>query len=298
MASVQSYFMDLFLRFFVNKNKLATAPIRVTRKSLEKLTSMAVKPKGIATEAVICNGVSAEWSTPKNLNNDAVMLYLHGGGYVSGSVKTHRALVANIALAANCKCLSVEYSLAPEKPFPAGLDDAVNVYKWLLEQGINNKNIVIAGDSAGGGLAAATLLKLRDDKLPLPAGGVLMSPWLDLECTGESAERLAKKDAMVPKKALQRFGIMYAKDNLQNPYASPLNADLKGLPPVLIQVSNTEILLDDTLRFEQLAKPARAEIKVQIVSKMPHVWQAYSPMLPEATKSINQIGHFVKQITP
>ncbi len=298
MASIQNFFIRLFLKSVVKKDKIATASIGSTRRSLEKLTGMSLMPKGVTFEKIEYNGIKAEWTTPSNLKNPGVVLYFHGGGYVSGSIKTHRALVGRIALASKTRCLSVEYRLAPEHPFPAGLDDAIEIYHWLIKQNFDPKKIVLAGDSAGGGLVIAALLRLRDEKAPLPAAGVCMSPWLDLEVTGESATRLADKDLMVPASGLKAFGLLYTKrENLQHPYVSPVFADPTGLPPLFIQVSDYETLLDDTMRFEKKAKAAGATVEVEIWKKMSHVWQAYGPILPEAMRAIKKLGEYIETKT-
>lgn len=294
MASIPNFFIRLFLRATVKKNKLHLVSIRSVRKSLEKLTALAPLPKNVEYTPVNCDGVPAEWTIAKNVNTDGVVLYLHGGGYVSGSIKTHRGLVGGLSMTSQTKCLSVDYRLAPEHPFPAGLDDAIKVYHWLLKQGVDPKKIVIAGDSAGGGLTMATLLRLRDENAPLPAAGVCLSPWLDLECTGDSATTLATKDLMIPVAGLKKFGMEYAhKENINHPYASPINANPTGLPPLFIQVSNWEILLDDTLRFEKKAKAAGVKVEVEIWEKMTHVWQAYGTFLPEAKQAVKKLGAYI-----
>ena len=255
MASIQNFFIKLFLKVVVDKKRQVGMPVVVTRKSLEKLSGMAKLPKGVTYKKIEFDGIAAEWSIPDNLKNPGVILYLHGGGYVAGSIRTHRGTTGRLAIASKTKCLSVEYSLAPEKPFPAGLDDAIKAYHWLLKQGFDNKKIVISGDSAGGGLAVATMVRLRDENAPQPIAGVLMSPWLDLECTGESSVTLADADPMVVPEALREMGLMYAsKDKIRSPLVSPLYADLKGLPPMFIQASSSEVLYDDTTRFEKKLK--------------------------------------------
>ena len=268
MTSIQNFFIKLFLKTVIDKKKQVGLPVKVTRKSLEKLAGMAKLPKNVKYEKVDIDGLSAEWSIPDNLKNSGVILYTHGGGYVAGSVRTHKGTTGRLAIASKTKCLSIEYALAPENPFPDGLNDVVKAYNWLIKQGFDSKKIILAGDSAGGGIAVAALLKLRDDKAPQPAGAVLMSPWLDLECTGKSHETQAKNDPMVVPQALREFGIMYAtKEQLRNPLTSPLYADLKGLPPIFIQVSDSEVLYDDTTRFEKKLKEAGVEVKVEVWKK-------------------------------
>ncbi len=298
MASIQNFFIKLFLKVVVDKKRQVGMPVVVTRKSLEKLSGMAKLPKGVKYEKVEFDGIAAEWSIPDNLKNPGVILYLHGGGYVAGSIRTHRGTTGRLAHASKTKCLSVEYSLAPEKPFPAGLDDAIKAYHWLLKQGFDNKKIVISGDSAGGGLAVATMLRLRNENAPQPAAGVLMSPWLDLECTGESALTLANADPMVVPEALREMGLFYtSKDKLRDSLVSPLYADLKGLPPMFIQASSSEVLYDDTTRFEKKLKEAGVQVDVEIWKKMVHVWQAYAPILPEAMKAIEKLGLYIENKT-
>lgn len=298
MASIQNFFIKLFLKAVIDKKKQVGLPPKVTRKSLEKLAGMAKLPKKVTYEKIKIDGTSAEWCIPENLKNTGVILYTHGGGYIAGSIRTHRGTTGRLALAAKTKCISIEYGLAPENPFPKGLNEVIKVYHWLIEQGINPQKIVLAGDSAGGGLAVATALKLREDKAAMPGGIALMSPWLDLECTGESSVKLADKDPMVVPAALREMGLMYAGNNpLKSPLISPIYADLKGLPPIFIQVSNAEVLFDDSTRFEKKLKESLVNVEVEVWPKMVHVWQAYAPILPEAEKAIKKMGAFIEKKT-
>lgn len=298
MASINNFFIRLFLNTVINKKKQPGMPVKITRNSLEKLTSMSPLPRGVKYEKVDIDGTYAEWNIPKNLKNKGVLLYIHGGGFVAGSVRTHRGITGRISKASKTKCLSVEYRLAPEHPFPTGLNDVLKVYNWLIKQGYDHKKIVIAGDSAGGGLTVSTLLKLRDENGAIPAAGVLLSPWLDLEVIGESAKTMADMDPMLVPEALREFGLMYAtKENLRNPLCSPLYADVKGLPPLLIHASSSEVLYDDTTRFVKNLKTAGVEHEVEYWKKMVHVWQGYAPFLPEAQRSINKLGEFIEQKT-
>lgn len=298
MPSIQNFFIRTFLRVTAKKKNLATDTIEHTRGRLKKLTDMAPVPRGVKYESVSCDGVPAEWATPDNLQHPGVVLFLHGGAYVAGSIETHRAMVGRIAKASRTKCLSIEYGLAPERPFPHGINDAVKAYHWLINKGYDHKKIVICGDSAGGGLTVATLVKLRDEGAPQPAAGVAMSPWLDLLCLGDSGIKLAKEDPMLTRES----GLIYAKlygteHDLKHPHISPLYTDPKGLPPLLIQVSSSEILLDDTTRFEKKAREAGVHIEVEYWPKMVHVWQAFSPYLPEAKRALNKMGAFIEKKT-
>jgi len=293
MASIQNFFVRLFLRVVVKKKKLHLVSVRALRHSLERLTQFSKIPKGVKFETTEYEGISIEWTIPDNLENPGVVIYLHGGGYVSGSIKTHRGLVGGLAKRSKTKCLSVEYRLAPEYPFPAGLDDVIKIYHWLLKQGYDHTKIVIAGDSAGGGLTIATLTRLKDEKAPLPAAGVCLSPWLDLECTDDLQIELEKKDPMLSIAALRAYGKQYAKNNLQHPYASLLYSYPTGLPPLFIQVSDSEVLYRDTVRYEKIAKAAGVQIEVEVWNNMVHVWQAYGPILPEAMQAIKKLGNYI-----
>src|SRR5258708_11628745 len=207
---------------------------------------LAVKPAAdIKCERVSAGGVDAEWIAAPNAATDRYVLYLHGGGYVIGSVNTHRDLMARSSRAAGARVLGLNYRLAPEQPFPAAVDDAVAGYRWLLAQGAKASCIAVAGDSAGGGLAAATLVAIRDAKLPTPGAAALLSPWVDLEGLGESMTTRAKADPVVQKAGLVGMAQAYLQGkDAKTPLAAPLYADLKGLPPLLIQVGDQEALPD------------------------------------------------------
>ncbi|MBM4255071.1 MAG: alpha/beta hydrolase [Deltaproteobacteria bacterium] len=247
---------------------------------------------------VSAGGVPAEWIAGPGAADDRVILYVHGGGYVMGSINTHREVVARLSKASGARGLALEYRLAPEHPFPAPVEDATAAYRWLLSQNIKPSNIVVAGDSAGGGLTVATLLAIRDAKLPLPAAGVCISPWVDMEGTGESMKTRAKADPVVQKEGLLGMAQLYlgGKDP-KSPLAAPLHADLKGLPPLLIQVGDAETLLDDSTRLADKAKKAGVKVELEVWPEMPHVWHLFAPFLPEGQQAIEKIGKYVRQIT-
>lgn len=273
-------------------------PIEQYRSGMEKMTRMAKMPEGIIIEKVNCNDVEAEWIIPNNTINPGVILYLHGGGYAMGSINTHRALMARIGIASKTKVLGIEYRLAPENPFPSAIDDAFSAYNWLLKQGFDNTKIVISGDSAGGGLTIALKIRIRDEKAPNPAAGVCLSPWLDLASTGETTVTLADEDPMLDLESVKHFALFYApKEKLQHPWISPLYADLSGLSPIYIQVSSSEILLDDTRRFAEKAQIAGVDIRVDYWEKMVHVWQAFGIYLPEALEAIEKLGAYIEKKT-
>lgn len=247
------------------------------------------------------NGVEAEWicvsTDGGKCASDAKMrtvLYLHGGGYMLGSIRTHASLASEIASAWHARVLNVNYRLAPEAPFPAALEDAVRAYRWLREQGVASTQIIIAGDSAGGGLAIATLLALRDRGEPLPAAAVCFSPWLDLTLTGTSFETKAACDPLLRRDDLQFMAQAYLRgEKAEHPLASPLHANLQGLPPILIQVGTDEVLLDDAVRFADRAKLANVDVTLDVWPGMIHVWQLFSFLLPESKQALDAAGKYV-----
>ena len=278
---------------------LVARPVNSPQEMRPIFEELAVAPApDVQCERVNAGGVDAEWVCAPGAANDRFVLYLHGGGYVIGSVKTHRDLMARLSRAAKARVLGLNYRLAPEHPFPAAVDDAVAGYKWLLAQGAKPGRFAIAGDSAGGGLAAATLVAIRDAKLPTPAAGVLLSPWIDLEGIGESMTTRAKVDPVVQKEGLAGMAQAYLQgQNARTPLAAPLYADLKGLPPLLIQVGDAETLLDDSKRLDGRAKAAGVSTKLEVWPEMIHVWQLFASFLPEGQQAIEGIGKFVIERT-
>jgi acetyl esterase/lipase len=215
-----------------------------------------------------------------------------------GSVNTHREMVARLSKAAGARALVLNYRLAPEHPFPAAVDDAVAAYRWLLSQNIQPSRVVVAGDSAGGGLTLATLVALRDAKVPMPAAGVCISPWADMEGIGESMTTRAKADPLVQKEMLLNMAKLYlgGKDP-KNPLAAPLYADFHGLPPLLIHVGDAETLLSDATRVAERAKAAGVKVDLEVWDEMIHVWHLAAPILPEAQQAIEKIGKFIREQT-
>lgn len=253
----------------------------------------------VKCEPVSAGGVKAEWITANNAAPDRVILYLHGGGYVMGSIDTHRELVARLSKAAQARGLALDYRLAPENPFPAAVDDSIAAYRWLLAQGYKPGRIVVAGDSAGGGLTVATLLAVRDLGAPAPAAGVCISPWVDFEAEGESMTSRASRDPLVSRAMILNIAKMYVGENgnLREPLAAPINASLSNLPPLLIQVGDAETLLDDSTRLADRAKQVGVDVTLQIWDEMPHVWHLAAPILPEGQEAIDKIGAFIRERT-
>ena len=273
------------------------APMAQRRAGMERISERV--PVDVICEKIKAGGVDAEWIAAPGANADRVILYLHGGGYVIGSINTHRAMVSRIARASNARALAIDYRLAPEHPFPAAVEDATAAYRWLLAQGYKPGKIIIAGDSAGGGLTIVLLLAIRDAGLPMPAGAVPISPWTDLEGTGESVRTRAARDVMVTIENLtgsakQYYGTHDPKD----PLVSPVHGNFRGLPPMLIQVGDAEILLDDSTRVAKSAKAAGVEVELEVWDDMPHVWHVFAKLLPEGQQAIDKIGKFVIARTP
>jgi epsilon-lactone hydrolase len=273
----------------------ADVSVAEMRAGIEALASIAPLPDDVTFEPVDAGGLPAEWVTAPGARRENVILYLHGGGYVIGSIKTHRELAARLSRAAAARVLLIEYRLAPEHPHPAAVEDATAAYRWLLGIGVAPSRMVIGGDSAGGGLTVATLVALRDAGQPLPAAGVCLSPWVDLEGVGESMATKAAVDPMVQRDPLRKMAAMYlAGQDPRTPLAAPLYADLSGLPPLLIQVGTAETLLDDSIRLAERARKAGVAVSLETWEDMIHVWQAFASLLPEGQQAIERIAAFIK----
>jgi epsilon-lactone hydrolase len=249
-------------------------------------------------EKVDAGGVPAEWVMAPGCDTGRAILYLHGGGYAIGSLNTHRRLAYDISAASAAKVLLIDYRLAPEHPFPAAVDDAAAAWRWLLQQGFAANRLAIAGDSAGGGLTIATLINLRDQKLGLPACAVAISPWVDLEGLGTSITTRSAQDPMVQKDGLLWMAKMYlnGKDP-KTPLAAPLHADLKSLPPVLVQVGTAETLLDDGIRIAEKMHAAGVDARLAIWPNMLHVFPLFAPILSEGRDGCIEIGNFIRAKT-
>jgi acetyl esterase/lipase len=266
------------------------------RAALENLTRMAPPVADVACTPVDADGVPAEWVAASAARADHAVLYLHGGGYCVGSINTHRQLAGDLSRAAGARVLLIDYRLGPEHAFPAAVDDATRAYRFLLGAGVRPRQSAIAGDSAGGGLTVAALLALRDADAPLPAAGVCLSPWLDLTQSGASMHGKAAVDPMVQRDRLQRMADAYlAGADPRTPLASPLFADLTGLPPLLIHVGTAETLLDDSTRFAERAGAAGVTVTLDVWDDMIHVWHAFASVLPEGREAIEHVGAFLRQ---
>lgn len=274
------------------------APIEQLRAAFEAVTSWLPVPNDVKSEPVDAGGVPGEWISAPGADAQRVIYYLHGGGYAMGSINTHREMVSRLSRAAGARALAIDYRLAPENPFPAAVDDAVAAYCWLLSTGVEPSRLVIAGDSAGGGLTVATMVALRDAGEPLPAAAVCLSPWVDMEGLGESMTTRAEADPMVRRADLLEGAKAYLGGaDPRTPLAAPLYVDLKGLPPLLIQVGGAETLLDDATRLADRAKSAGVDVALEVWEEMIHVWQYVAAVLPEGQQAIDRIGEFIRERT-
>ena len=245
----------------------------------------APPPEGTQVDPVDANGVPAEWVVAAGVTGERVVLFFHGGAYHLGSPARLRGLLVLLSAAAQARVLSAGYRLAPEHPFPAAVEDALTAYRWLIAGGTHARQTVISGDSSGGGLALAALVALRDAGDPLPGAAVVISPWTDLDLGGESLRSRAAVDVMLtPDGAREAADWYFAGQDARHPYASPLYADLRGLPPVLIQAGDAEILRDDSVRFAAAAQAAGVDVTLEIWAEMPHVWHAFAGQEPFADR--------------
>ncbi len=272
-----------------------TMTIAERRAQYERAEKAFPTPPEVKIERVGAPAAPAEWLRPPSAVAGRVVLYLHGGGYVIGSPRSHRHLAAAIAVSTGASALLLDYRLAPEHPYPAAVDDATAAYRWLLDQGIAPGHVLIAGDSAGGGLTVATLLALKEAGTPLPAGGVCISPWVDLTCSGESYKTRAEADPIVRRAGVEEMARAYLGATApRTPLASPLFADLHGLPPLLIHVGDAGVLLEHAIQLAARAKAAGVDATLEVWDRMIHVWHWFLPMLDEAQSAVDGIGRFTR----
>ena len=271
------------------------AELSERRRRLDMLGEQAVLPPDVRVEPVDANGVAAEWTITRGADPSRVLLFLHGGGYVSGSIVSHRAMVAEAGRQAKARTLSLDYRLAPENPFLAAVEDALAGYRFLLSTGIDPGRLVLSGDSAGGGMTVATMVMLRESGQPLPGCAWCISPWVDLEMTGASMSGKADADPLISRPYLRELAGAYLHGaNPQDRRASPLHADLRGLPPLLIQCGSAETLLDDSVRLAGEAANADVAVTLEVYPDMIHVWPLFHQQLTAGRRALESAGRFIR----
>jgi acetyl esterase/lipase len=266
------------------------------RATLEELHERAAEPTGVTYEEIDAGGRPALWCNPVDATDDRVILYTHGGGFVTNTMHSHRKVAAHLAKAAGCRALVLDYRLAPEHAFPAQLEDGVAAFQWLLDQGISADHIATAGDSAGGNLATAIALKLREDGKAMPAAVIGFSPWYDLEAKGSSFESNAATDAFVQKAVVDNLADWFvgAGGSKQDPLANPGYADLAGLPPLFLTVGDAETLQSGVEEFADKAKNAGVEVTLEVAEGQQHVHPFMAGRAPEADSTIADAGRWVR----
>jgi epsilon-lactone hydrolase len=265
------------------------------RKGFERMVSKFNNHlSGFSYRQFDIHGMKCEWINPDGSDATRVLLYFHGGGYATGSINTHRALVSQIARYAGIQAMVIDYRLAPEHKYPAPIEDAVKAYEWLLAEGFLPQHIAFGGDSAGGGITLGTLLYLRDHNRPLPQCAIALSPWTDLTLSGQSYHEKKDHDPMLVHEAFPLWVKNYMGDTPPDaPYASPLLQDLKGLPSIYIQVGEEEMLLSDSVEFGAKAQTAGVHVTLEVFAKKFHVFNAFWRVLPKAREANKKLGHFV-----
>ena len=274
------------------------ASVEGRRERMDALGEVYRIAEDIRLEPVSADGVPAEWSVAPSAEGSRVLLYLHGGGFCAGSIVSHRAMVTEAGRAARARTLAIDYRRPPEHPFPAALDDALQAYLWLLGRGVQPERIAIGGDSAGGGLTVAVMVSLRERGLPLPACGWCLSPWVDMEARGESYATKAAIDPMINKEYILELAGWYLGGKApRTPLAAPLYADLKGLPPLLIQVGSAETMLDDSIQIAARAGAADVRVTLEVWPNMIHVWPLFYQQLADGHRALATAGSFIRAAT-
>ena len=282
------------------RQQIASMPeitVKNIRDGLDLMAKMAKIPKVVKCEPVDAGGVPAEWISTPGVVNHQVVLYLHGGGFIAGSIATHRDLTQRISRVSKARILLIDYRLAPEHPYPAAFEDVLTAYRWLIDiEKITPNNLIIAGDSAGGGLTVGGLIRIRDKGIALPAAAVCLSPGLDPTLSGESFKTKVDVDPFItPEIAKFMIEKFFGDIDIETPLTSVLLADLSGLPPMLIQVGTSELLLDDSIRFAERAKAAGVDVTLDVWEDMIHVFQAFAGFAPESREAIDKIGEFIQK---
>lgn len=291
MGSVQAKMAIFFLRKLKTRAFRLIDDIDAFRREKEAIFSRVRPPKSVKIKEFTIEGLeAARFYPPKVRHQHKIVLYLHGGGYTSGSIKSHAGIVGKLALETGIAHIAINYGLAPEHPYPHGLNHAIKAYQWLMEEEyFRPEDIIIMGDSAGGGLTLSTLLKIKAMGLPQPMAAVVLSPWTDLTLSGDSALQDTERDPILETPKAKEWAGWYGGNDLKNPFISPLYGDLEGLPPILIQVGTEEILLSDSVRFATAAALKGVDIELDIWDDMPHVWHFFWHYIPESKAAIQKI---------
>lgn len=296
MATQESmYLKDLYASW---AGRMAADPemaLEALRDLFEAWHEATIEPTEVTYEQVDAGGVPALWCLPNGADRSRALIWCHGGGFVVGSMHSHRKVAAHLAKAAGVPALVIDYRRAPEHPFPAQVEDAVRTYRWLVGQGVEPGHIATTGDSAGGNLCTSMVLQLRDDGDPLPAAILPLSPWYDMEGKGESLDSRAGVDALVQKPILLGMaGMFLGGASATDPLANPLYADLTGLPPMYLQVGDHEALLDDSTRFTAMARAAGVDVTLEVEPEMQHVFHFLAGRAPEADQAVARLGRWVR----
>ena len=271
-------------------------PLDEMRALLGHMGDLTGEPGGVDYIETSAGGVPALWAVPKGCKEDRVLLCSHGGGYVTGSMFTHRKVYAHVAKAVGCRALIVDYGLAPESIHPGPVEDMVKAYRWLLDQDITPDHIALIGDSAGGALAITALLRAREKGLKLPAATMPLSPWVDMDASGASFETNKDRDVLVKREVIAGMAATFLGENgnRRDPLVNPLHGDLRGLPPVYIQVGSYETLLDDSNSLAEALRKADVQVKMDVFPEMQHVFQFLAGTAPEADQAVAQLAAWVR----
>jgi len=295
MSSLRAKIMRSTSRAVLKRVDITEVDVKKMRRKISRISAFMVPAFGVRVDVDELNGLHVEWLTPKDCMDGKLLLYLHGGAYIVGGCDMHRQMVSHIARAGRIRALLPEYRLAPEHRFPAAVDDAVSTYRSLLDMGIKPEDIIIGGDSAGGGLTVGSLLTLRDAGDPMPAAVVLLSPFLDATGSGESMQTRKDRDPLFYPEGMPFVVDQYCEPHQRRfPQISPVFADVEGLPPMFIQVGDDEILLSDSERLADQCVAAGIEVELQVWPEMWHVFQMFAGKMPEAKRAIKQMGAYIQ----
>jgi monoterpene epsilon-lactone hydrolase len=291
---VPSEQFEMVVKLLEERGDRTHLTLQERRALYEDGSKAAPPPDDLRFEDVDAGGVPAEWAIAPDATDERVVLYLHGGAYCVCSPRTHRRLTGELSRHTGAHVLVPDYALAPERPFPAAIEDAFAAYRWLLDRGTDPKDLAVAGDSAGAGLTIALLLTLRDASIPMPACAVAISPWADLEFTGESAITKAAVDPLIQVPVLKEEADLYLNgQDVRNPLASPIYAELHRLPPLFIHVGGREVLLDDATRLHEAAERDGVDVTIEIDEDMFHVWHVFATLMPEGDAGVRRVADFI-----